>query len=270
MARKFSEIEQSIIQGLTTRNITLNDSKVAEWRVWTSVCAGVIFAFEQMLEIFRMEVENHSNIIRVGTADWYATMVRRYQHGHTLLCDKETYDVHYTVDDDKAKVVKQVAVKELDTNLLIKIAGHDSDGKVVPLSLEEAKGVKSYVEHIKFVGTPINIISQSADNVRYNLVVYCKNEANPEAVSENVLKGLNTFKSSLEFDAKLYSNKLLTAIMSVTDVVTAELLSLERKSYINEVFTPVGIVDTMDAGYFEYADDSTLLVKRLNDMTDEN
>lgn len=270
MARTFREIENEIITGLERRNITLNSSKVAEWRVWTSVFAGVIFSFEQMIDIFRRTVEKHSNIVRTGTADWYGVMVRRFQFGHTLLCNRDTYEVYYEVEDDDAKVVKQVAVKDLDDYLLIKVAGHDDKGRIIPLSLEESKAIKSYVEFIKFVGTKIVIVSQSADIVRYNLVVYCRNEAEPSAVKQRVEKGFNDFKSSLDFDAKLYSGKLSASMMSIEDVVTVKLVSLERKSYINEVFLDVGIVDTMDAGYFEYSEDSTLVIKRLNDMTDED
>lgn len=270
MARTYREIENEIITALERRNITLSSSKVAEWRVWTSVFAGVIFSFEQMIDLFRRTVEKHSNLVRAGTADWYGVMVRRFQFGHTLLCNRDTYEAYYEVDDDNAKVAKQVAVKDLDDYLLIKVAGHNDQGKIVPLSLEESKAIKSYVEFIKFVGTKVAIVSQSADVVRYNLVVYCLNEAEPSVVKQRVEKGLNVFKTSLDFDAKLYSGKLSIAMMNIEDVVTVKLVSLERKSYINEVFTDVGIVDTMDAGYFEYAEDSKLVIKRLNDMTDED
>ena len=268
--RTFKEIEQSIIQGLTNRNIRLSTSKVAEWRVWTATFAGVIFAFEQTLNVFRRDVERHSNFVRVGTTGWYATMMMRFQYGHSLTVNPDTYEVYYETEDTKAQLIKHVAVRDSSEHLVIKIATHDKDNKIVPLTFEQSNGVKAYVEMIKFVGTKVRIVSKEPDIVRYNIVAYCNDDADPVVVKENILKSLEVYRSSLNFDAKLYRTKFTNAILNTDDVVTSSINSFERKSYSQTQYKSVGVVDTMDAGYYEYAEDSTLEVKRINELSDED
>lgn len=267
MARTISEIQDSMVEAAGQQTgLSLSTSKVAEWRLWTYVFALGIYTFELILDRFKNEVNTITNKITPGTTRWYAEMCYRFQNGYELLFDETKAMLYYNKTDPDAQIVKIVAISEDKNRLSIKAAKRDNSGKIVPLSIEERYNFSSYIDAIKFAGVDTNVISTSADRIRYNLEVYFDPAIPNTLVQEHVEKALDNFKASLGFDSMIYKQRFIDAVMDAEGVVTCNLVSLERKGVTDTGFVPVGIYSELESGYFEYAPDCVAMLKSIKEL----
>lgn len=257
MARTINEIHEQIAAYLKRSIPNLSDSKVAEWRLLTWVVATAIYSFEVLLDLFRAEVEELTSKITSGTKPWFAEMCRRFQYGHTLEYNKETATFFYARQDPEARIIKVVAVVEGLKTLSVKVAKQDAGGKIVPLEGEKQNFI-DYIKTISPAGIQVNVVSTTADTVRYNLKVYYDPSYPIDTVRTAVLSAMEQFKTSLDFDAKFYPQRLVNAIMAVNGVVTVQVIKIEHKDSYRDTYAAAGISVDLDAGYFEYAADSEL------------
>ncbi|WP_018669020.1 hypothetical protein [Bacteroides gallinarum] len=264
MARTIKEIQDAIISVFETESgLTLSSSKVAEWRLWTYVFAAAIHTFEIILDMFREEVDTLVEKVTPGTVRWYAEMCYRFQNGHELSFDPDRAMLYYPEDDEQARIVKVVAIREETNRLVIKAAKQDEQGNIVPLSLEERYNFAGYIDAIKFAGVDTSIVSTTEDRIRYRLEVYYDPATPLTQVNGDVLTALDTFKSSLGFDSMIYRQQFIDAVMDVPGVTTCNLLTMERKGATDEDFLPVDICAELESGYFEYDGDSSLVLKSV-------
>ena len=259
MARTINDIQQSIITDLQTYFPKLSTSKVAEWRLWTYVVAAAIHAFEIILDLFRQEVDELTAKITPGTKLWYAEMCYRFQNGHTLVFDKNTAQFYYEQDDPDSRIVKVVAVNEVYKMISIRVAKTDGEGRIIPLDDSERRNLADYIDTIHTTGIPTTIVSTTADTIRYNLEVYYDPAVPSSVVREQVGQALETFKTSLSFDAVFYAQRLVDAVMHAEGVVTVKVVRLEHKTSAGADFAPVDVLAELAAGYFEYAAEGNTL-----------
>lgn len=257
MARTTSEIHNQVAADLRAQIPNLSDSKVAEWRLLTWVVAAAIQAFELLLDLFRTEVVELTSKTTAGTKPWFAEMCRRFQNGHTLEFDNDTATFYYARQDPAARIIKVVAVVEGEKKLSVKVAKQDAEGKIVPLTGEKQNFI-NYLKTISPAGIQINVVSTTADTIRYHLKVYYDPSFPVETVRTSVLAAMDQYKTSLDFDAKFYPQRLLNAIMTVGGVVTVHPIKIEHKDSYRDTYAPAGVFVDLDAGYFEYASDSEL------------
>lgn len=267
MARTISEIQTGMIASLQERTgLTLSTSKVAEWRQWTYIFAVAIHTFEIILDAFKKEIETITNKITPGTVRWYAEMCYRFQDGYELLFDDNSAMLYYPKIDLDAQIVKVVAIREAANKLIIKAAKQDSAGKIIPLNLEEKYNFTAYIDAIKFAGVDTIVVSTNEDKIRYHMEVYFNPSIPSTLVREKVEQMLNTFKSSLGFDSMIYKQRFIDAVMDAQGVVTCNLVSLERKGVTDADFVPVAIFSELESGYFEYDDDSVMILKSIKEL----
>lgn len=267
MARTISEIQNEMINALQAKSgLTFSSSKAAEWRLWTYVVALAIHTFEVALDVFKLETDQMTNKITPGTVRWYAEMCYRYQKGHELLFDEQTAMLYYEQNDTDAQIIKAVAIRENENKLTIKVATRNEDSQTIPLNQEELYNFTSYIDAIKFAGMGVNVVSTSEDKLKYNLDVYFEPAVPTTIVRKNVMDVLEQFKSSLGFDSMIYKQRFIDAIMSASGVVTCNLVSLERKGTTDADYLPIDIYSELEAGYFEYDNDSILTLKSVKEL----
>lgn len=266
MARTIKQIQVAITAELEAKQPSLSTSAVAEWRLWTWVVATAIYSFEVILDLFRAEMDDVADKITPGTVRWYAEMCRRFQNGHELLFDDNTAQLYYKDDDPAARVVSVVAITERAMHLSVKVAKIDSANKVVPLSVDELYNFAGYIDVIKFAGVETTVISTTADALRYNIDIYFDPAVPATAVRAGVEDALEKFRSSLDFNSRLYRQRLVDAVMSVKGVVTAELRALDRKGASMTDFAAVGVVEELESGYFDYDAQSILTLSSTSSL----
>ena len=268
MARTINEIQNEMIMSLQAKTgLTLSTSKVAEWRLWTYIVAVAIHTFEVTLDVFKSETDSLTNKITPGTVRWYAEMCYRYQKGHELLFDENTAMLYYERNDPDSQIIKAVAIRENENKLTIKVATQNEDGKIIPLNQEELYNFTAYIDSIKFAGMGVNVVSTSEDRLRYNLDVYFEPSVPTSIVRTNIVHALEQFKSSLGFDSMIYKQRFIDAVMSASGVVTCDLKALDRKGATDVDYIPVGIYSELEAGYFEYDENSVLTLKSVKELS---
>lgn len=258
MARTAQEIQTAMQADLAAARPDLSASKTAEWRLWTWVVATAIALFEIILDQFRREIDAAADKITPGTVRWYVEQCRRFQNGHELLFNPDTAQLYYAQDDPAARIIDVVAVTEAPERLSIKVAKLDAQNRIVPLAADELHNFAGYVDSIKFAGIETVVVSTNADQVRYDVEVFYDPAVPVTTVRQRVEAALDAFRSALDFNSMLYRQKFVAAIMAVDGVVTAELKSMTRKGTSMSGFEPVGVADELEAGYFDYTDDSTM------------
>ena len=132
------------------------------------------------------------------------------------------------------------------------------------LTADELHNFTGYVDSIKFAGIETVTVSTNADQVRYNVEVYYDPAVPVTTVRERVTEALDAFRNEQDFNAMLYRQKFVAAILAVAGVVTADLKGMERKGTSMSGFLPVGVADELEAGYFDYTDDCTLTLTSIN------
>lgn len=276
MAKTIESIQEEIIEGVKKEVSALageeNPSKTSEWKLWAHIVATAIHAFEFILDLFRKEVDTLTNKITPGTVRWYAEMCKRFQYGHSLVFDEATALLYYEdTTDEASKIIAAVSITESDTTLAIKVAKYKDQEKkeLESLNPEELKEFKDYIDAIKFAGCKTDVTSSVADEIRYSMTVYRNPSYGEDTVRKNVLESLQAFKTSVDFDSVVYRQKLIDAVMHVEGVTTCDLTLLEHIRIQDDesvVSSIIGTHTVLQAGYFNWTEDSELEVKTVNEL----
>ena len=260
MARSITEIQEAIREKVSASvPVRLSSSKTSEWSLWTYVVAVAIHAFELVLDLFRKEMETLTSEATPGTLRWYAEMCRRFQYGDELVYNPDTGMLSYPQTDESKRIIAAVAVSEAATEegamaIFVKVAKQEG-GKLVELDEAEKRALVNYLDAIRFVGCQVETISSNADSICYDLTVYHDPLIPEGTVRAEVEEALTAFKTTIDFDGVLYRQRLLDAVMEVDGVVTCKLDGLLRHSYQTDGWVIVETHSTLDAGYFEFAEE---------------
>ncbi len=268
MARTINEIQTVIEGNLRDKGLTLSSSSVAEWRLWSFVVAAAINVFEHILDIFRKEVDDLTDRVTPGTLRWYAAQVMRFQTGHKLEYDSQTAMLYYPVDDPAARVIKVVAIIETPNHLTVKVATQTDDGEIKPILEQDRYNFVSYMDAIKFAGISVDVVSQNADRLRYDMIVYHDAAYPPSVVKESVEAALDAYKTDIGFDGIIYRQRLIDAVMAAEGVITVDVRSISRAGAADgDQFSEIGVADALDAGYFDYdVSGSRIEMKTVNSI----
>lgn len=260
MARSIATIQQGIVSAMTAGHDDLSQSKVAEWRLLSYVVAAAIHAFEVVMDLFRSEVDRIAYVNMPGTVRWYVEMCKRFQYGnsHKLVFDPQTAAYSYEREEEQTRIVKVVAITIRDRKLFVKVAKLDAQGKIVPLASLERQSLFDYLTAISMAGTEIKLISTTADTIRYSMEVYYDPSVPYDTAEETVKTAIEQFKTALTFNAMFYTQRLVDAVMAVDGVVTVNPISFEQKTTANPVYVNVDVMSELDAGHFEYDEQSVL------------
>lgn len=256
MARTIEEIKGAIEVNLQS-NLNLSSSSVAEWRLWVDVVATVIYTFELILDNFKRKIEKQIEQVIPGTLQWYVEMCYRFQNGHELSFDEESAQLFYKIDDYLSRIIAVASVSEANGTILFRVA-KKQDNDIVPLSLNELHNFKNYINAIKFAGVKTNVLSSTEDKIKYNIAVHYNPILPLTVINSRCEEALNQFKTNLDFGAVIYSQRLVDSLMRIDGVATVELISLERKAATDDIYQPVGVSSVLDAGYFNYDDESVI------------
>lgn len=264
MARSIDEIKESITANLKTK-LTLSGSKVAEWQLWAWAVAVALHTFEVIIDKFRAEIETITNELRPGTLKWYTEQCYRFQNGHELRFDENTALLGYVTDDPASRIVAIASVGEVGGSVIFRVAKSDK-GTIVPLSELERLNFKNYIDAIKFAGTKTGVVSTTEDKIRYRADVYYDPVYPSSMVEQRVAEALAAFKLEQVFGGVIYSQRFVDAVMAAPGVITAKLHAISRKGASDTDFVPIDVSATLEAGYFNYADDSVLIFKSIKDL----
>lgn len=249
-------LQPSIDDAQTLLNDLTTTSKVAIWRLWFWCVAFAIYTHESLFDTFSAQIETRSNEIIAGTPLWYQTESLAFQYGDSLTWNGSQY-VYSTINTAN-QIIKRCAVVDLGYQVRFKVAKLDVNGLPIPLTLAEKNAFISYLNQIKFAGTPTAVVSNNGDDlklnldIQYNAQILDVNGFELENPAVNpVLDAINSYIGNLPFNGVYNVMALVDSIQKANGVIDVRLNSSMAKygalSYSNtsQNYTP-------DAGYLVY------------------
>jgi hypothetical protein len=272
MARTISEIEQELSAQIASLVPNLSISTAAEWRLWQSIFARGIWVFENIMDLFRTEIENKVQSKQPGSFDWYSEKILEFQgetlndgtfQGDTLLV-KDGVITYETIDETR-RIIKQRALRALQNALAVKVAKALDANNNTQLSDSEIQAFSVYMDNIKYPGTVVNIISLPADIILYDIEVVYDPIYNVATIQDNVIAKREEYRYSLGFDDRVYKGRIESALISAEGVISVKVNSI----YITGVTSgqqALDVVLTLDSGYFNWDENSSFTFVNANTL----
>lgn len=210
--------------GLTEYASQNNSSKMSVMDGLTWTVSACIWAFENLLDVFKVEMAEQLQNRVVGNARYYVNALLKYQSGDTLVINEEGTKFGYAqVNKDKCIITKVAAHEESeagfhDKKLILKIATGQPGAYEAIVGTELLK-IQSYVQQISFAGTHVEVTSRHGDVLVPKLTVYCDGILSNEEMLDNITTALNNYVSGLEFNEDVYVQKVIDAIQRTEHVV---------------------------------------------------
>ena len=227
MARTLSEI-YSFAKECRKQYLELteweNDSKMSILDAITWVQSSCIWAFENIIDVFKIDLAKDLQNRINGTPGYYANALLKYQSGDELEMNDEGTAFSYPTIDETKRIITKVAYSETvqdnfhDKLLLLKIAT-GNPGAYQKIDSDEMVAIRAYVNQIAFAGTSITVVSRKGDVLVPKFTVYYDGAITEEEVYTNIEDSINQFVANVDFNGFIYTQKLIDAIQSAEHVV---------------------------------------------------
>jgi len=249
-------------QGLTST------STVSIWYLWTYIQATAINIFEQLLDVFKTEVETIVALAAAGTPQWIQKQVLNFQWSATspqiIKFSTDNFYPYYEAVNPALRIVNQCSVATTPNKLALIKAASNSTALTAP----QLAALTSYLDFINFAGVYFQLRSVAADFIMLGYDIYYDGQY-ASTIQADCEKALTDFLSTSNINdfngvIKLSSvEDVLQGVTGVKDVVARQVevraynvlaanatVMVAARSTVLRSFTPFAgymIVDT-DAG----------------------
>lgn len=201
-----------------------NSSKMSVLDAFTWVTSSCIWAFENILDVFKVDLAKDLQNRINGTPAYYANALKKYQSGDELQMNDEGTAFSYAAIDESKRIITRVSYAETteegfhDKQVVFKIAKGEA-GHYDRVSDEELLAIRAYFHQIAFAGTHATIVSRKGDILIPRVTAYYDGAVDAEEVYKNIEDSLNTFIANIAFDGIVYTQKVIDAIQKAEHVV---------------------------------------------------
>ena len=218
--------------------------------VW-AVCAWTV---EQLVSRHKEEVTAELEELIAHRPKWYRDKVLRFMAGKELEQDSDTYDTTGMSEGDiaAARVVKHaVAMESNDASLLtIKVAG-ESGGVRRPITAEQEKQLKAYINEIKDAGVRTALVNMEADTFGCTVDVYYNAMLEPHTVQTACRDVICDYIENLPFNGEYTNMALIDRLQEVEGVKIVEMQGCTAQAANESTTTQINARLTPAAGYFK-------------------
>ena len=220
MSRTLSEIQNSIITSfqaepeLAAANSTSNR---ALWRLFTYVQAAAILIFEQLMDVFKSDVELAISQAIPTTAAWVSAKILEFQYSATnpQIINLVNLVPVYPVVDNTLKIVTRCSVTStLSNRVLIKVAKQEPPQ---PLTNLELASLQDYINTIGSVGIQYVCSTAPSDKISIDADINFIGQYS-SVIQSSVINAINTYLANLPFNGQFKISELEVAILNVTGV----------------------------------------------------
>ena len=234
MARTLTEI-YTVAKSYRNQYLELtefqNSSKMSVIDAFTWVTSACIWTFENILDVFKVDLAKDLQNRINGNAAYYANALLKYQSGDELEMNEEGTAFSYPTIDETKRVITRVSYSEYqeegfyDKQLMLKIATGEP-GAYERVSDEELLAIRAYFNQIAFAGTHATIVSRKGDVLVPRVTVYYDGAISEEEVYKNIEDALNDFIANVSFDGVIYTQKIIDAIQRAEHVVDVHISTI--------------------------------------------
>jgi hypothetical protein len=216
--------EEAALNGLTT------DSSVSIWGLLLYVNAVGQAILEQMLDLFRIEIETKIDSAAPNNAQWLKSKVLAFQYSDTdpqivdVNEDPDNFSVKYPVINSALRIVTRCSIRtNANKQVLVKVAKFDPP---VQLASGEASSLQAYVELISPPGIVYTVVNLVSDKIFIDAEIYYNGQY-ASVISANVIAAIKTYLASLPFDGNVKVSNVEDAIQSVTGVTDVKIKTIK-------------------------------------------
>lgn len=274
MARSVNEIQQAIIadfQATPELAAASSTSKRAIWRLWTYVVAVAINLFEQLLDLFQVQLERTVDLTAPQTAQWLQAKVLEFQYDATNPQVLQLIDLipKYQAVNEDLRIVTRCSVKSTVSNIVsVKVA---KGNPPQAMTVQEVAALQSYVDILGVAGIIYNVESNEADKLYVEADIYY-NGMYASVIYDYVSTAISNYLANIPFDGNLFISDLESAILNATGVIDCVLKNVRARRdadpFSSSVFlvqnnATIGRLWATNAGYIvpETTTGETLLQK---------
>ena len=254
MARTLSEI-YALAKDCRNEHLELtefqNSSKMSILDAITWTTSACIWAFENIMDVFKVDIAKDIQNRINGTPAYYANALLKYQSGDDLEISEDGTSFLYPAIDETKRIVSKVAYSETtqdgfyDKQLLLKIATGEP-GSYSQIVEDEMVKIRAKLNQIIFAGTSAKVVSRKGDILIPRVTVYHDGAVTNDEVYNNIAVSLNSYISSMDFNGVVYVQKIIDAIQAAEHVV--------------DVYIDNGATDYQGIFVAQYDDDNKLIV----------
>jgi len=231
--------EQDLLDSLKTT------SKVAIWKLWAYITSVVIWAHENLWDLFKVEIETIKESAFVASLLWWTEKCKVWQFGYSLTIDSDDYSVGYDTIDDTVQYIEHAAAIESGGKVILKVRRETSD----ILSAEELESFESYVFQLKFAGTRVIIWNFESDKLKLYYDVYYDPIVGLTTIQANVETIIDDYLDNIEFNSEVDITQLTDNIQTVEGVKAITFTSGEGRADYASTFTNIDNYYSSIAGY---------------------
>ncbi len=200
-----------------------NSSKMSILDAFTWVVAACIWTFENVLEVFKVDLARDLQNRINGTPAYFANALLKYQSGDELVINEEGTIFSYPTIDPTKRIITKVAYCEEeeqgfhDKIVRFKIAT-GTPGAYSRINDNELIAIRAYLNQLLFAGKHARVVSRIGDVLVPRVVVYYDGAVTEDDLYKSIEEALNNYIASIEFDGMVYAQKVIDAIQKVEHV----------------------------------------------------
>lgn len=241
MARSIATIKAEMVaakEADSTLSGLTSTSSTALWNLFFYVIAVSINILEQILDIFKSDLEVIASKNVPGTPAWLQSKVLAFQYSVSdpQVVQLVNFIPTYPEINTELQIIKACAIIE-QTNRLVKIKVAKSS-PLTPLSSTELDSLKDYVHDIKFAGVLTDTISLNPDRLSVGAKVYFKGQYVEATVKTAVIAAIDAYLLAIPFDGVVRMTKLYDAIQTVTGVEDVVLTNVTLRPFATALIDP--------------------------------
>lgn len=204
-----------------------NGSKMSVLDAFTWVVSACIWAHENVMDVFKVDLASDLQNRINGTPAYYANALLKYQSGDDLVINEEGTICSYATIDTTKRVITKVAYSEVaeenfnDKMLLLKIATGEA-GSHSQIDNDELVKIRAYLNKLLFAGQHALVVSRKGDVIVPKITVYYDGAVEESEVYKNIETALGNFITSISFDGAVYAQKIIDAVQSAEHVVDVQ------------------------------------------------
>lgn len=233
MARSISEIQTSMLDAIAADSVlsTLltSTSRRAIFRLFTYVVAVAINGLEQLIDIFKAEVEAIAVAAPPATPAWLQDQILKFQYSATnpQVIQLINFAPAYPVVDETLRIISRCSVTtNLSNSVLIKVATGEPPAALSSLQLA---ALQSHVNEIGIAGVIYNVTSEDSDKLYVQASVYYDGQYSA-VIAANVVEAIENFLAAIPFNGQMKISDLEEAITGVEGVNDVVLVNVKARS----------------------------------------
>jgi len=225
MARSISQIQAQIKseKALHTEldQIDLNSLASVE-NLWIYITAVCISVFEQLLDVFKVEIETIANKAIPATPNWIQKMVFIFQYGDNISLDNDLA-FYYAIIDSTKKIITRCSVfTSANKTVQIKVAKGTTPAAI---TAGEKSALSTYLSEILPAGVGFNLISIDGDSIEIGANIYVDGQY-IDNIQATIITALENYLSTLSFDGNVKVSAIqdtIQGVIGVNDVVVTSI-----------------------------------------------